>query len=271
MRRRHIAQVDEASLQTDVMRFMAIVAFCLIAILAMVRNIEAPPSELSSAEPSPTKPVQAEPLEVLFENADPIQPEPVKEPVLEPVKKPTPEPETPAMPAAEPLVAVPAPPPPPVRSEEVVDTEPQPFITSAPEADERSEESVAATETVAETNEEEGLTLRFASEADFLRLVARGKVAVYAFSDADFLELKSNFKFAKAAPPEQVYELEAATIPRQMRAALPRSANMTATEMKWAVGLPRRVQRQIHEWVNSVESGELLINRFEEVHHVALR
>ena len=35
-------QFDDASLQTDVMRFMAIVAFCLIAILAVVRNIEAP-------------------------------------------------------------------------------------------------------------------------------------------------------------------------------------------------------------------------------------
>ena len=42
MRPRYNAGIDGESLQADVMRFMAIIAFCLLAILALVRDVEAP-------------------------------------------------------------------------------------------------------------------------------------------------------------------------------------------------------------------------------------
>ncbi len=58
---RHI--FDTEGLQADVMRFMAIIAFCLIAILALVQKLEAPlpvePTPSVKEEPMPT-PVVAE-------------------------------------------------------------------------------------------------------------------------------------------------------------------------------------------------------------------
>ena len=41
---RHSGVDDTDSLQADVMRFMAIIAFCLIAILALVQKLDRPPS-----------------------------------------------------------------------------------------------------------------------------------------------------------------------------------------------------------------------------------
>ncbi len=291
MRRRHHTQVDEASLQTDVMRFMAIVAFCLIAILAMVRNVEAPPAPADTVSESTPAPVVAE------ATPDPEPPEPLPAPLPpEPAPRPSPE-------IAEPEERVFVIHRDPVFPE-VVETRraaPQPEIEVPPEVDaveeevaeeQVAEEQVAVEETLevvaaveppptpapepkaepvaeAEAEAEEGLTLRFASEADFLRLVARGKVAVYAFDDNRFLTLAPDYQFAPAPPPQQVYELDPGTIPSQMRSALARVDGPAPT--KWAVGLPSRVQRQIQDLVATVDNGELLINRFEEVRHVAAR
>lgn len=38
----HLRQLDTAGLEADVMRFMAIIAFCLIAIMALVKDVEQP-------------------------------------------------------------------------------------------------------------------------------------------------------------------------------------------------------------------------------------
>ena len=270
MRRRHHSQVDEASLQTDVMRFMAIVAFCLIAILAMVRNVESPVAEVepeatAAREPDvPETPAELMPLPRL------PAPEPLPQPpqeIAEPEERvfvfrpalPEPE-EQPVPPVSEPEV-LPPPAPAPAST---------PQVTAAAPRDEKAVPQAEAPAIPAEpAQQEEGLTLRFASEADFLRLVARGKVAVYAFDETRFLSLAPDYRFAPVTPPQQVYELDPGTIPRQMRSALTRVDGPVPT--KGAVGLPPRVQRQIRELVDNVHSGELLINRFEEVRHVAAR
>ena len=83
-----------ADLQTDVMRFMAILAICLVVIFALVQSI-------------PLTPVQT----VV------VEPEPVAEPAAEPIPQPAPEPVPAPEPAPEPVVEAPAPvvtPPPPV-------------------------------------------------------------------------------------------------------------------------------------------------------------
>jgi len=83
-----------ADLQTDVMRFMAILAICLVAIFALVQSIP-----LNSA---PVEPV-----------AEPV-PDIVAEPVPAPVPEPVPEPEPPPTPAS----ATPAPPTPAAPTEQ---------------------------------------------------------------------------------------------------------------------------------------------------------
>lgn len=70
-----------ADLQTDVMRFMAILAICLVAIFALVQSI---PLDTVPAEPTATPQAESEPVPT------PV-PDPVPEPIPEPVAEPIPE------------------------------------------------------------------------------------------------------------------------------------------------------------------------------------
>ena len=251
MRRGPWHQVDEASLQTDVMRFMAIVAFCLIAILAMVRNV-------APVAPVPTKEAKQPPVVTQVAKTAPTEPDVVE------AQQPTPQTTKPIPPQA-PVTEQPSTPKPfhkPAPKVAVAEPEEtvQAFADPTPTTPSQAMQVSPAKE------DEEGLTLRFSSESDFLRLVARGKVAVYAFDQVTFLALGSDYRFQQVSPPRQVYELEATTIPAHMSAALPKGSSQA--QFKWAVGLPQRVERQIQNYVATVNSGELLINKFEEVRHV---
>jgi hypothetical protein len=68
-----------ADLQTDVMRFMAILAICLVAIFALVQSI---PLDTVPAEPTATPQAESEPVPTPV--PDPV-PEPIPEPVAEPI------------------------------------------------------------------------------------------------------------------------------------------------------------------------------------------
>ncbi len=277
MRFSHRHYSEDDSLQADVMRFMAIVAFCLIAILAMVRQTAPPVQPQSQAEPeSLTSPVVAE----IAPHTELVQ---VSETVLEPdpsiEAEPTPvapvEPQTDSTPPAPDSSVGVIPEPAPTALEDTptelsnaliaVDTPAevtQPTATPAVNS-EQVEQQAAST---AQTVEDAGLTLRFASERDFLRLVSRGKVNVFAYDKNQFLSLDRSHQFHTATPPQQVYELDPSTIPASMRRALPDRAH--AKQLTWAVGLPRKVQQQIQQHIARVDSGELHINRYEEVRHV---
>lgn len=87
-----------ADLQTDVMRFMAILAICLVVIFALVQSIPLAPVPTTAPETAPEPVVEPMPEPV----AEPV-PEPVAEPVTEPV-------------AAQPVVE-PTPPAPPVEQQ----------------------------------------------------------------------------------------------------------------------------------------------------------
>jgi hypothetical protein len=68
-----------ADLQTDVMRFMAILAICLVAIFALVQSI---PLDTVPSEPTPTPQAESEPVPTPV--PDPV-PEPIPELVAEPI------------------------------------------------------------------------------------------------------------------------------------------------------------------------------------------
>lgn len=77
--------LDTDSLQADVMRFMAIIAFCLIAILALVKNVEPPepamaaalPKVINRSAPAVSEKVEPEPAQVVPEKVEPeAAPEP---------------------------------------------------------------------------------------------------------------------------------------------------------------------------------------------------
>ncbi len=286
MRRRRMNFNDSESLQADVMRFMAIIAFCLIAILALVRDIdrdyvspvETPvvPDPPASQDSQISEEVPIPEVTVVAELVEP-DPDPVRTATLEPRIEPseTPEPVAPepviiASAAVEPIerelaMTEPTVPPPP---KVLAPAEPVPVVAKHTKAKDIPEETRPASTTeidVEAGEEEDSLSLRFASDSDFLRLISKGTVDVYVFNARDTLRLGKDYRFAAVEPPTQVYELMPETIPR----AIVRSLGSPATESyTWGVSIPPRMAREIAAYAARESSGQLLIDRFGEVRHV---
>lgn len=284
------ATSDNESLQADVMRFMAIIAFCLIAILALVKEAGPIPA-------APTKPVLKSPavtadVEVAPSPQAPAEPEtvetpvPVDEPalVVEPVE---PQPlnwqapiEKPAADAGR-TEATPKPAEAAPRLEVAALTTSESAVTqtdsrSASQAAQPADESVqqtpepAAAQPAMEKTPEQGLSLRFASPGDFLRLIARAQISVYAFNaSGEVLGLNSTYHFLPARSPGQVYELLPQTIPALIVDALRQAPQTSGADgFSWGITLPRHIEDKITGYLASAASGELVIDRYGDVHHV---
>lgn len=212
MRRTDVHQGVDEILQADVMRFLAIIAICLIAILALVRGAE--PVERAAAAPvTPQTPVA---------------------------------PQTPVTPQTSPR--------------------PAPVAETAPDrASERMPEPAATPADPAPDPDAQDLSLRFASDADFLRLVNRGDIRLFAFRDGEVLAVGAGLELTPAAAPAQLHELLPETIPEAVAAALRRRGG--GGEFRWGVVMPERLARAIRGYVNRGAAGELVIDRFGEVRH----
>ncbi len=151
-----------ADLQTDIMRFMAILSLCLVAIFALVQSI-------------PLAPVEPEPVEVEEDTvgATLVAIDTVPEPVeSEPLPEVAPEPERAVVltrPKWVPKYK-------PVASEPQVASELPPTVLPPTEA------PPVASKLPPTEPEEEGFTLRFASDAALTRAVAAHHVSLYALA-----------------------------------------------------------------------------------------
>ena len=208
-----------ADLQTDIMRFMAILALCLVAIFALVQSIplvpEAPSQSPAAAAPPPV--------------ARAVPTPPVPQPTAEPQPVPEPQIEKPAAPARA------APTPAAVAGQ-----------AAAPPV---------------EVARDEGFTLRFESDLALTRLVAAGKVGLYAISDGRARRMTvrdSRISFWDASAPNQYHEMEAGTVPRPVVDALSRSGVDTAS-IGWGVTLPGTLQKQLDSLVRGNAGGALVI------------
>jgi hypothetical protein len=208
-----------ADLQTDIMRFMAILALCLVAIFALVQSIplvpEAPSQSPAAAAPPPVARAVATP--------------PVPQPTAEPQPVPEPQIEKPAAPAR-----------------------------AAPTPAAVAGQAAAAPVEVAR---DEGFTLRFESDLALTRLVAAGKVGLYAISDGRARRMTvrdSRISFWDASAPNQYHEMEAGTVPRPVVDALSRSGVDTAS-IGWGVTLPGTLQKQLDSLVRGNAGGALVI------------
>ncbi len=238
---------SDAELQADVMRFMAIIAFCLIAILALVRNVT--PAETETA-------VEAE-----REAVSPPPPATIDAPVPPPAKATAPRPEPVPKPVSrrEPVAAV---------AEPIPEAPAEPVAKPAPVTREATPASPPEPAPIPESEQEQGLILRFASDGDFLRLIARGDIKVYAYQERDVLTLSEAYQFLETRAPGQVYELMRDSIPALVVDAL-RRARPDMGGYRWGVVLPGRISHQIETYLGQVEDGQLVIDRFGDVHHVA--
>ena len=204
-----------ADLQTDVMRFMAILALCLVAIFALVQSI--PVNTVAPEIPAADVPAPV------------ATPEPAPVPAPEPVTVPDPVP-----------VTVPDPVPEPEVLESVVATPPKPAM---PKPD-------------------RGFTLKFETDLALTRLVARNEVGLYAIGPEKSLRMNVNrgrLSFWPASIPNEFHEMDAATVPEDVVLALRRSMGLQNESIKWGVTLPPDMQDQLTLFMNTAESGALII------------
>lgn len=204
-----------AELQTDVMRFMAILSLCLVAIFALVQSI--PPS---AVPPEASKPAPAEPK-----------------------------------PAPEPVAAQPKPEPPAPRQAKrpVALAEPSAAVASAVRPP-------APTPPAPVDTPDEGFTLRFESEDALRRLVARGEIGFYAIRRREAKRMnvtRGRASFWPASQPAQYHEMDEATVPADVQAALRRSG--TPGRVTWGVTLPATLSRELDGYLDSATGGELVI------------
>jgi len=232
-----------ADLQTDIMRFMAILSLCLVAIFALVQSIPLTPIESVSVEEVPVVPTP-DPVVVATPQPDPVvEPPPVAKPQPEapPVEKSVvltrPKWQPKYMPAekpvasADPIVAAPTPSPP---------TEPR----------------------------EEGFTLRFASDAALMRAVASQQVGLYAIESGRAQRMtvsESRVSFWDASTPNTFHEMKTSTVPTAVLDALSRTGS-TAGEVSWGVTLPGKMTLQLDELMQAHRGGSLIIGAGGEIH-----
>lgn len=236
-----------ADLQTDVMRFMAIISLCLVAIFALVQSLPTPVS-LPEAVAEPV----SEPVVVRAEEPAPVvQPSPRQKPVAaklppaEPVQKPVPK--LAALPPA-PVYEAPAKKPEPSVKPSPLASAPPPVPVQAPAAP------------AAKTPTRKGFSLRFESDLALTRLVARNEIGLYALQPGKAQRMSVNrgaVSFWPAGSPGQIHEMDESTVPDTIVAALRRSG--TNGTLRWGVTLPSGLSRDLNRFLNEYEGGELII------------
>ncbi|UCC13979.1 MAG: hypothetical protein JSW21_11540 [Gammaproteobacteria bacterium] len=209
------ASLPDTELQADVMRFVAILALCLVAISSLVEHSRQPVDQ----SPVPVESVVATEAPQAATAQRRAPPEPVVEPL-----------ETRSMPAAEKRSA------------------PMPEVSVARSPAVKLDEAQPA---------EQGLLLRFASDAALLRMVSRGEAAVFVATAAGVrrLDLRRGVDFVSATAPEAFYRMAPETIPTLLRASYP-----GPDDALWGVTLPGRTVAALRDHLAKGGGGVLVID-----------
>ena len=229
-----------ADLQTDVMRFMAIISLCLVAIFALVQSIpltsppviDVTPPEFE--EPGLTAvvdaPVPTTPMDrVVLTRPEQKKIEPqVERPILQrPIPKPV-------------------------------------AKRSPPDVQQRLDpDSIAQVPASRQpTDEQIGFTLRFESDDALTRLVSRNVVSLYAIGPDSVKRMSidaGNVSFWTASSPRQFHEMDVSTVPATVLAAWRRSNGDAMAEIQWGVSLPPSMSRQLNQYLAEQSGGMLII------------
>jgi len=245
-----------ADLQTDIMRFMAILSLCLVAIFALVQSIPLTPAEPPPIEQDPA------PTPVVQESAPP-EPSPIPEPVATP--EPEPKPVEKAVTLTRPTWQPKYTPKTPVRTEPIVVAEAEP-VPVAEQPAQPTAPTAPTTPPPAEP-EKDGFTLRFASDAALTRAVAAHHVGLYALGSDQARRMtvsESRISFWDASTPNSFHEMEASTVPAAVIEALVRTG--AATEgVSWGVTLPGKMKAQLDSLMQDHAGGSLIIGAVGDI------
>jgi len=244
-----------ADLQTDIMRFMAILSLCLVAIFALVQSLPMTPQEplvqtVQVSEPAtpvaaPTThdvatatklPAPESPAAAKLGSVAQAQPDTRTVQLTRPKWVPMYKPETRVQPIPEPI--------PELQPERVAEAHPEPSLTPVTAADEQI-----------------GFTLRFESDAALMRLVAANQIGVYAIAEDRARRMsvsESRISFWDASIPAQFHEMEVSTVPATVVDALLRTGVATQG-MQWGVTLPGKLKTQLDGLMQEFQGGALVI------------
>jgi hypothetical protein len=222
-----------ADLQTDIMRFMAILALCLVAIFALVQSIplvpEPPTQSQAAAAPPPVfeVPPQAVAQRPVAQQTPPL----AREDIVPPVQLMRPKPAAAAKPKPE------------TAPQLEPELQPEPEPQSAP------------------PSPKQGFTLRFESDLVLTRLVAAGQVGFYAIGTGRAQRMtvsESRISFWDASAPNAIHEMETMTVPRPVIDALARTG-VDTNAIAWGVTLPSKLSRQLDSLLRENTGGALVI------------
>lgn len=265
--RQSTADIGE-TLQSDVMRFMAILALCLVAIFALVQSL-------------PLQPVENSP--VVYGAPDKVATDPPETTETRPVDTAMQVSKNPVVPV------VSAAPEEPAESVKILAdwTDAKEEWLSSPHAIEvESVDRVKHSEAVRARPEKigaiqskqsdaimpaAGLLLRFSSDNALLALVAQKRIELYAWSAASAWRLTSErgvVRFVSASAPKQLNSMSPDTVPSTITKALIGVLQAVPVEaMTFGVKLPTSVKRQIKHLISQHTSGELVIHADGSVQH----
>ena len=237
-----------ADLQTDIMRFMAILSLCLVAIFALVQSLPLTPTE-PVAPPEPVTPVAARPQAV---EPEPVAPRPVEPAPVDP----------------EPLLARPAP---AQAQEQPVSLVRPKWVPKFTPTERRAPETPLIQEAATEpppSDEPVGFVLRFESDAALMRAVAASHVGLYAIENQRAQRMtvsESRVSFWDASTPNTFHEMEAATVPPAVIEALSRTGT-DAGSVSWGVTLPGKLKTRLDALMQAHQGGSLIIGAGGDIH-----
>lgn len=238
-----------ADLQTDIMRFMAILSLCLVAIFALVQSIPISPTK-PAEENSPTLPPAARAVTSDISESEPVQP-------AAPI---------PSTPRDEKTVTL-------TRPKWVPKYVPENAVVKRTKAASDKQLTAPASPSAKAPSappvesETAGFTLRFESDAALTRLVASSRVGLYAIEPDRAKRMtvsNSRISFWDASTPNTFHEMEADTVPASVIEALNRTG-IAATDVSWGVTLPGKLKSQLDNLMQEHRSGSLVIAASGEI------
>lgn len=219
-----------SDLQTDVMRFMAILALCLVAVFALVQSIPLAPQQETPAPVESPEPAAQEAASATLVAA--VKPDAASEREIV-LTRPLPEklPHEDAPPVLQrPRAAV------------VEKTEALPVRPAPPR---------------------EGFTLRFEDNVALTRLVARNEVGLYAILPDKSYRMNVNrgqFSFWPASMPKRFHEMDDTTVPAAVTDAFRLSGAPRSRGIKWGVTIPPTTSSQLEKILREETGGDLVID-----------
>ncbi len=246
----HVRDAAEQELQTDTMRFVAILALALMAVFALVRGVPLRPPTASVAEAD--KPMsktmdtpRAEPTAPVRSSRRAFVPDPPPEGSR---RDHTTRAET----------------PPPPTGSRLTDTSSD---TSPPPASMRHVPRALDPDPAPPAKRPGGFTLRFASARALTHLVATGRVRMYArtphgrFRQVEIIGAR--IRLREGPGPRAYHEMETSTVPGTFLMAAGDDDRLV-----WGVTLPQDLEQRIAAFIRSRDSGVIEI---DAAGHVRLR